>query len=227
MSAFDPVFYGRQRRRGLTVLARHRHESSYAALVISGGYEEAGDRGRQRVRAGDVVIHGAFEAHLNRYDMDGAEVVNIPLPAWIEPTVPRVNVPDADVAIRLAGKSAPDAASYLLEHMRPATVDSLDWPDELASDLACNPKLRIAMWARLRGLADATVSRGFYMVYGVTPSAFRAHAKARFAWRQLITRRSSLTEIALEAGFSDQSHMTRAVRAITGRTPGAWRLHIK
>ena len=126
MSNFNPVFYGRQRRRGLTVLARHRHESSYAALVISGGYEEAGDRGRQRVRAGDVVIHGAFEAHLNRYDMDGAEVVNIPLPAWIEPTVPRVNVPDADVAIRLAGKSAPDAASYLLEHMRPATVDSLD-----------------------------------------------------------------------------------------------------
>ena len=55
----------------------------------------------------------------------------------------------------------------------------------------------------------------------------RRHAKARFAWRQLMTRRSSLTEIALEAGFSDQSHMTRAVRAITGRTPGAWRLHIK
>ena len=100
-------------------------------------------------------------------------------------------------------------------------VDSFDWPDQLGFDLACNPKLRIAMWARLRGLADATVSRGFYMVYGVTPSAFRAHASA-FAWRQLITRRSSLTEIALEAGFSDQSHMTRAVRAITGqlRVPG-------
>ena len=70
MSAFDPVFYGRQRRRGLTVLSRHRHEASYAALVISGGYEEAGDRGRQRARAGDVVIHGAFEAHLFQHGLN-------------------------------------------------------------------------------------------------------------------------------------------------------------
>jgi AraC-like DNA-binding protein len=32
-----------------------------------------------------------------------------------------------------------------------------------------------------------------------------------------------LREVALEAGFYDQSHMTRVFRRITGRTPGAHR----
>jgi hypothetical protein len=58
-------FFGRQYRTGRTVLPRHRHESGYLALVLSGGYEEAGDRGRFHVHAGNVVLHGAFEAHMD------------------------------------------------------------------------------------------------------------------------------------------------------------------
>ena len=45
---------------------RHVHKRAYAALVLSGGYEEAGDSGRHRVQAGNVVLHEAFEAHLDR-----------------------------------------------------------------------------------------------------------------------------------------------------------------
>jgi AraC family transcriptional regulator len=33
----------------------------------------------------------------------------------------------------------------------------------------------------------------------------------------------TLAEIALETGFSDQSHLTRVFRRVTGRTPGAMR----
>ena len=55
------------------------------ALVLSGGYEEAGDRGSVRVRAGDLVMHGAYEAHLNRYDAEGAEELNLALPWQFEP----------------------------------------------------------------------------------------------------------------------------------------------
>jgi hypothetical protein len=31
---------------------------------VSGSYVEAGDRGRVRVRAGDVVLHGLYESPL-------------------------------------------------------------------------------------------------------------------------------------------------------------------
>jgi C-terminal processing protease CtpA/Prc len=43
MNCCSPVVVGRQRRSALTVLQRHRHAESYLALVLSGGYEEAGD----------------------------------------------------------------------------------------------------------------------------------------------------------------------------------------
>jgi hypothetical protein len=38
-------------------MPRHRHLQRYAAIVLSGGYVEAGDAGRMRVRAGDVLVH--------------------------------------------------------------------------------------------------------------------------------------------------------------------------
>jgi len=54
-------------------LARHVHAGSYAALVLSGRYEEAGDHGRFQVQVGDVVFHGRFEAHLNRFPAAGVD----------------------------------------------------------------------------------------------------------------------------------------------------------
>lgn len=34
------------------------------STLVSGSYVEAGDRGRVRVRAGDVVLHGLYESPL-------------------------------------------------------------------------------------------------------------------------------------------------------------------
>jgi len=66
-----------------SVLGRHVHEKAYAALVLSGGYEEAGDHGRFRVKAGDVIFHEPFEAHLDRFSETGAAVLNLRLPSAV------------------------------------------------------------------------------------------------------------------------------------------------
>ena len=52
------------------LISRHVHKRAYAALVLSGYYEEAGGSGRHRVQAGDVVLDEAFEAHLDRPFVD-------------------------------------------------------------------------------------------------------------------------------------------------------------
>ena len=217
------VDFGRQRRNGLTVLPRHRHRGSYLALVLSGAYEEAGDRGRHRVRAGDIVFHGGFEAHLNRYDATGAEVLNLALPEWMEPRTVLMQAADPDMAVRLAEHDPQEAVHYLVATMRPLKRNPADWPDELAMDLASNPHLRLQRWALQQGLASETVSRGFRQVYGLSPSAYRAQMRARIAWRRSMECRESLSQLAAETGFSDQSHMTRMVHLLTGRTPGKWR----
>jgi hypothetical protein len=89
-------------RRGYTVLDRHLHIESYLALVLSGGYEEAGDRGCLRVLAGDVLLHSAFEAHLDRYQPSGADVLNLALPSGFTCQHVSMRVPDPDAIVRIA-----------------------------------------------------------------------------------------------------------------------------
>jgi hypothetical protein len=52
MSAFTPVRQGRESRHNRSDIPRHRHREPYAALILSGGYEESGNLGRYRVRFG-------------------------------------------------------------------------------------------------------------------------------------------------------------------------------
>jgi AraC family transcriptional regulator len=44
-----------------------------------------------------------------------------------------------------------------------------------------------------------------------------------FACRELARRDQPLAEIALAAGFADQSHLARCLRKRTGMTPAAFR----
>ncbi|MDC0716159.1 helix-turn-helix domain-containing protein [Nannocystis bainbridge] len=41
--------------------------------------------------------------------------------------------------------------------------------------------------------------------------------------RRVVEGDEPLATIAATAGFADQAHMTRDIRALTGRTPGEWR----
>ena len=64
----------------------------------------------------------------------------------------------------------------------------------------------------------------FGRFWSVTPARFRAEVRARKAWRAIAFGDAPLAEVAADGGFADQAHLTRAIRALTGRTPGAWRL---
>jgi AraC-like DNA-binding protein len=62
---------------------------------------------------------------------------------------------------------------------------------------------------------------------GTTPHKWFLDARIECAKLMLADRRRNLVDIALEAGFSEQSHFNRAFRAATGATPNAWRrLHL-
>jgi AraC-like DNA-binding protein len=227
MDRFASVTLGFEQRPAWEVIPRHRHRGAYLSLVLGGSYEETGDRGRIRVRPGDMLIHGAFDSHLNRFPAAGARILNLTLPDDIEPITGFARSPNTDIAIRLAERDPRAAAELLVASAEPERAHAGDWPDLLADALAADPSLRIGNWASDHGLADATVSRGFQQVYGVSPSAFRAQVRGRLAWRRIVEADQALTELAYELGFADQAHMTRTVRTITGQPPRAWRAQVK
>jgi len=216
-TAVQPVA---QRLRASTV-ARHRHLSGYAALVLEGSYIEAGDRGSWRVEAGDVVAHGQFEAHLNTIAAGGARILNFPLGEG--ESLPAVfRVVDVDGLIR-AIREEPKKA---VEHLAPALERPLamrDWPDALAQALRHQPTLRISAWAAEAGLAPATLSRGFMNAFGTSPARYRADVRALSALHRIREGSDPLALVAVDCGFSDQAHLTREIVALTGAPPRFWR----
>jgi AraC-like DNA-binding protein len=209
---------------GLRTIPRHRHHKPYAAVIFSGGYEESGSYGRYRVKAGQVLLHRSFDAHLDRFERSGARVLNLPLDQ--EPVFGLGRVDDPDAIARLAATDLFAARAVLKQQLLPAHVSVDDWPDLLARDLLADPRLRLDDWAERHHLAPATLSRGFARVFATSPAAFRAEARAQIALAQLATG-AALSDIAISAGFSDQPHMTRAVTALTGRPPGYWAWRVK
>ena len=203
-------------------MPRHRHIEGYAALVLAGGYVEAGDRGRIRVQAGQVVIHGAYEAHQDHFARAGALVLNLPLTAGLDAITGVVT--DADAIAREAERDMRAAAALLKETIRPMNALLTDWPDQLAAALASQGDFSIEDWADEMGLAPPSISRGFRQAYGVSPKRFRLEQRTLRALRKLQTWPGTLAGLAADVGFSDQAHLTRAVLAMTGVAPHRLRL---
>jgi len=123
----------------------------------------------------------------------------------------------------VAEKSRRDAVELLLSVAIGSTPQPADWPDELAAALMMNPSLKLFQWGETRGIPPWAVSRGFELVFGVSPEVFRARARARQALKRIYETQAPLAGIAAGLGFSDQSHMTRSVKQLTGIGPQAWR----
>ena len=202
-------------------LPRHRHAEPYLAVVLAGGYVEAGDGGRWRARPGTVVVHGAYEAHGNGFEAAETVVLNLPVPAGLAPVAALID--DVDAIARVAERDPVSAATLVSTMLRPGADRLDDWPDLLAAALSADPSLSIRAWADAVGLAPASVSRGFARAYGVSPKRYRLEARARQALHAVAGSRAQLAEIAAAHGFADQAHMTRALVAMTGAPPGAFR----
>lgn len=58
---------------------------------------------------------------------------------------------------------------------------------------------------------------------GVTPKSFARILRARRAGRLIAAGGMPLREVAMACGYSDQAHLSREFRAITGDSPSLWR----
>jgi AraC family transcriptional regulator len=83
--------------------------------------------------------------------------------------------------------------------------------------------IRLSELASLAELSASQFGRAFKVSTGMTPHKWHLAARIEYAKRMLADRQNSLVEIALEAGFCEQSHFTRAFTAANGISPHAWR----
>lgn len=92
-------------------------------------------------------------------------------------------------------------------------------------DSAPETPASLAELAALSGVSRFQLLRGFAHQVGVTPHAYLLQRRVRLA-RQLLADGHTPAEAALQSGFADQSHMTRAFVRQFGITPGRYRAAI-
>ena len=104
----------------------------------------------------------------------------------------------------------------------PATVDTR--AVELARDYLAAHASEQTSASVLEKIADTdrfTIARHFRWAYGTSPDRYRTLRRLALA-RAAIESGQSLARAASEAGFADQSHMTRQFKRTYGLTPGRW-----
>ena len=84
-------------------------------------------------------------------------------------------------------------------------------------------ELPIEMLSALAGISVSQFKRNFTKVFEMSPGRYIVNTRINHARKLLETTDMLLSDIALECGFYDQSHMTKAFKIIRKTTPGEYR----
>jgi AraC-like DNA-binding protein len=70
----------------------------------------------------------------------------------------------------------------------------------------------------ISGLSKYYLIRKFEQEYGISPHQYLTSLRINHA-RKIMRRNKNISDVALEAGFYDQSHFTKTFKEHTGITP--------
>ncbi|MDF0519296.1 AraC family transcriptional regulator [Bradyrhizobium yuanmingense] len=93
--------------------------------------------------------------------------------------------------------------------------------ERLESDLG--GKLSLQEIAAEFDLSISHFSRAFRISTGLPPHQWLLRQRVKAAKQLMTVRDLSLSEIAISAGFANQSHFTRVFSSVVGVSPGTWR----
>jgi len=84
--------------------------------------------------------------------------------------------------------------------------------------------LQVAELAAIAKLSVSHFSRAFRISFGQPPHSYVMAQRIEKAKRLILSdERTTLAEVALSCGLSDQAHLCRMFRKLVGVTPAAWR----
>jgi AraC-like DNA-binding protein len=107
---------------------------------------------------------------------------------------------------------------------RPPCLSALPSVGKVVRFIDSEPQrpLSLKEMARMAGVSRFHFLRGFARATGATPHAYIVQQRVRLA-RRLLAAGIEIGQASVEAGFADQSHMTRAFVSQLGMTPACYR----
>jgi len=249
MQAFDGVLVSENTYTAGLCVAAHAHDAPLLSLVLQGSStEEVGSRTRE-LGAQSLIYTPSYATHGHRYLTPG-RWLNIQFSArWFArvgagevalPTGPQIVRDGSAVswAARLGAElREPDRVSrfavegallllvaelsrlpVLGERRRPRWLQTVE--DAIEAAGADTPS--VTDLAALAGVHASHLLRTFRRYHGATVATFVRRRRIERARAEVAKGDRPLSMIALDAGFSDQSHFTRVFRQTFGDTPARY-----
>ena len=221
------------------VIAEHDHDWPSLTLPVLGECTESCEAGVIRLAGLSAVIHPPGAFHSDTVSGRGMETVSIQLdPAWLSDTLTSSRLGRTRFVSGGRGGAAATRLSRLWatvstpeSELRQATGHLIalalsdqqsppgpHWISAVAAQAGAWEQRTADLARRLR-IHPAWLARAYRNVIGEGLHETARRNRIERAVLLLRTTQRPLADVALESGFCDQSHMTRNLRQLLGRTP--------
>lgn len=230
-------------------LPQHSHTMAYFCFVLQGGFTENYERQRRACSPSTLIFHSPDEVHSDHFHArTRCFSLEIDLAAMSEGRLHTVRIEKnagfrggllSRLVTRLYNEfrnmddlSPLVVEGLMLELIGEASRQSLRSPKadprwlEQARDILhqeFSHGLTLSRIAKSVGIHHTHLAREFRRHYRCTVGEYVRQLRVEFACRKLSTSDTPLSEIALAAGFVDQSHFSRTFKIQTGLSPARYR----
>ena len=230
---------------------KHSHKRALFCFVIEGGYTETYGGRLRECTSSTLLFHPPEELHAEHfYDSGGHSFIIELEPRWLEHVREHGALPEAPagfhggvmemLARRLYKEfgqvdemSGLIIEGLMLEMMGEAGRHCsfregnqpprwLEQARELLHARFAEP-LKLADIAEAVGVHPVHLAQTFHKSYRCTVGDYVRRLRIESTCRELATSEAPIVEIALAAGFCDQSHFTRTFKRLTGIAPSQYR----
>lgn len=220
-----------------SMVGEHRHDWPILSLFITGDYTKFSEAGATRICSPAAVLHAPGAPHGSLVSEAGAEQLDIEFdPAWaclntqgLRPVQCWIGGSVAASARRLTALWTSGGAdeAQLVRETRQLIEEMLGSPSQREPDWlprviellrTDNPPSTSAIADSL-GLHPGWLAHGYRRAVGEGLGETLRRRRVERAAAMLRSGAGPYAQIAIAAGFCDQSHMIRSFRAVLGRTP--------
>jgi AraC family transcriptional regulator len=233
----------------------HSHESAFFLLVLQGTCTETSETRARTCDSSVLVFHPAGERHRAVWDQAGGRCFNLEfVPHWIDrfsEQKVRLDQPadfdgglSAWLALRLYQElhQMDDVSSLVMEGLALELVAATTrqrekvtkhqpprWLEQARELLHAHfaDTLSLSAVAASVGVHPAHLARVFRQQYRCSVGDYLRRLRIEFACRQLAASDKSLSEIALAAGFADQSHFSKTFKSLKGVPPSEYQRNFR
>lgn len=227
------------------ILPRHSHERAYFCFVIQGRFAERYGNENLECQPSMLVFHPPGDTHSDHFQIE-ARCFNIQLDARLTDQAASLEHraefrggPPAYLATKLYREFCDmDEVSELaieglmleiiaeaarsMKRVSPGTQPWLVRARELLH-AQFTERLTIVQVAAAVGIHPTHLAREFHRRHKRTIGEYVRELRIEFACQELSNSVTPISEIALTAGFFDQSHFARTFKLLTGLSPAAYR----